>query len=395
MVSATIGKGPEAVQNTIDHVKQSPGGNLGSWLLGLLAVSYFLGVLSSQSFTYFMSYPHDSPWFKRLVIACIVLSILQWTVVFIEAWHWFVDYYGDWTRVVQVPWTVWMEPIIAQLTVFCAQLFFAYRCFILTGRNRVLLILLVAAMTTTVALFTLVGVSLAIDPYNLDLDQKFTIPALAVNLSTDAVITGLSTWKLMTSKKGFNPNTDSVVNKLLAVTWEAAVPPVISASLNIVVFITMSRQNLIYTFFNVLTPRLYVFSLMFTLNSRTAIRSALDGAAAFEGNSAFGLKRLQTESSHFNGKNHRPTTTTVVFAPIGGATRTTATSTTAMTGTIGTIDEHIQGARPISQIEMPVSETDLQIDLDKFDAESGEETDAPPDAVKSAEEGRKSWNITR
>ena len=53
----------------------------------------------------------------------------------------------------------------------------------------------------------------------------------------DCAITGLMTWKLIKSKKGFNPNTDSGLNKLLAVTWEAAALPAAVAITSLAVFI--------------------------------------------------------------------------------------------------------------------------------------------------------------
>ncbi|KAG8930585.1 hypothetical protein FRC02_004006 [Tulasnella sp. 418] len=80
------------------------------------------------------------------------------------------------------------------------------------------------------------------------------------------------TYKLYTSKTGFRHETDDVLVRLIALTWESALPPALCALLNLIFYLAM-QMNAVAMFFNILTPRLYVFSLMHTLNSRPALRS--------------------------------------------------------------------------------------------------------------------------
>lgn len=47
------------------------------------------------------------------------------------------------------------------------------------------------------------------------------------------------TWKLLEGRRGVNRNTDTVLTRLLALTWEAAVPPAVSAIANIAVFLVL------------------------------------------------------------------------------------------------------------------------------------------------------------
>ncbi|KIO33301.1 hypothetical protein M407DRAFT_4061 [Tulasnella calospora MUT 4182] len=96
------------------------------------------------------------------------------------------------------------------------------------------------------------------------------VPALCISLVTDLLITGLTLWKLGRRGKSFSPNTDSILHRLRNVTIEAAAPPAIAAFFNFV--LCFRWRNFSYHWFGLMAPKLYVWSLMFTLNSRVAIR---------------------------------------------------------------------------------------------------------------------------
>jgi len=133
-----------------------------------------------------------------------------------------------------------------------------------------------------------------LDPFYLPLIRAYAFPALATNVAIDMFITCTVSYKLYKSKAGFLEETDSLLTKLLALTWEAATPPALSAILNMIFYIALPRK-LVYIFFNVLTPRLYVFSFMHTLNSRPLIRNPSTNATSNEGTvSNDGVSRRRT-----------------------------------------------------------------------------------------------------
>ncbi|ELU45792.1 NAD binding domain of 6-phosphogluconate dehydrogenase domain-containing protein [Rhizoctonia solani AG-1 IA] len=55
------------------------------------------------------------------------------------------------------------------------------------------------------------------------------------------------------SKKGFNPHTDSVIHRLIVITFEAALPPAISAICDVITSVTQTGN--VHATFNMLTPR--------------------------------------------------------------------------------------------------------------------------------------------
>ncbi len=56
---------------------------------------------------------------------------------------------------------------------------------------------------------------------------------------TDLSINVIVTMYLVNSNSRFNSNTETVLKKLLTVTWSAGIPPTISATLDMITFLTM------------------------------------------------------------------------------------------------------------------------------------------------------------
>ncbi|KAG8930595.1 hypothetical protein FRC01_002549 [Tulasnella sp. 417] len=165
------------------------------------------------------------------------------------------DRFGDYRAFAEVPWQAWTIPITGQVTVFTAQLFFAHRCYTIYNHNKFVFAGLLFGMLASLALFTLVGVFVATDPFNYLVGRKLTakpffdddsaIPAVCVNLVTDLAIAGLTLWKLgARGGKSYSPNTDDVLRRLRYLTVEAAVPPAICALLNMSVYLgTFNSPN--------------------------------------------------------------------------------------------------------------------------------------------------------
>ncbi|KIO34068.1 hypothetical protein M407DRAFT_16980 [Tulasnella calospora MUT 4182] len=97
---------------------------------------------------------------------------------------------------------------------------------------------------------------------------------MSLNVLNDLVISVVVTVKLVRSRSGFNQATDSALRRLLTITWSAGIPPTICATLDMITFFAMPL-NLTHVLFNFFTGRLYVFSMMYALNSRALIREIL------------------------------------------------------------------------------------------------------------------------
>ncbi|KIO33286.1 hypothetical protein M407DRAFT_17845 [Tulasnella calospora MUT 4182] len=315
MFNPTIGKGPDVVPFAVEKAKGDPEGMLGPWFMALIGLTFMMGILAIQVIRYFSTFGYESPGLFAVVVACVVMSLAQWIIVVQVCWNWFV------LQLFAVPpWQAWSSPIIKQTTVAVAQLFFAYRCYTLYGRNKMVLGTLIVGMLAAVALFTVAGVAISIDPYNFNLISQWTTPALCVNLVTDLAIAGMTLWKLGGHKEVvYSSNTNDILRRLRNLTIEAAVPPAICALMNMVFYLSLGATNLIFVWFAIMTPQFYIWSLLLTLNYRLRIRQtfnspnddeALSTHFEFANGPSSNRKRRQTDT-------HR---TTVVFAPMTGTT---------------------------------------------------------------------------
>jgi len=61
--------------------------------------------------------------------------------------------------------------------------------------------------------------------------------------AVDIVITIIVLWKLTKSRGRVSQTTDSMLMKLVAITWEAALPPSLSAITSLVLYLTMVRYS--------------------------------------------------------------------------------------------------------------------------------------------------------
>ncbi|KAG8980744.1 hypothetical protein FRB90_007515, partial [Tulasnella sp. 427] len=66
----------------------------------------------------------------------MILFFSDWSIMMSVEWDWFPAHYGDIRRFVSIPWQVWLEPPIGQLTACTSQIFFAHRCYKLYDRNN-------------------------------------------------------------------------------------------------------------------------------------------------------------------------------------------------------------------------------------------------------------------
>ncbi|KAG8947225.1 hypothetical protein FRC04_010948 [Tulasnella sp. 424] len=339
MMDPVIGKGPSAIDYAIDNAKNNPVGWYGPWLVGLMALTLMAGIVTSQATRYFSTFGFESRGLFTVVVLSILLMLTQWIAILNVSWVWFVARFGDYRAFAEVPWEAWLTPIIGQVTAFISQLFFAHRCYTLYHRNKLIFGGLLFGMFTSLALFIMVGVVVATDPFNIVLGRSLTIPACCVNLATDLAIAGLTLWKLgLRGGQSYSANTDDVLHRLRNLTIEAAVPPAICALLNVLVYLETNGKNLAYTAFGIITPSLYVCSLLFTLNSRRSIRQKFNAPNEGGGPYDIGFELSNVLGSGSKARQTESRRTTIVFAPITGPTF-------AANASMGVVDERVEGSQ--------------------------------------------------
>ncbi|KAK0462998.1 uncharacterized protein EV420DRAFT_1745552 [Desarmillaria tabescens] len=94
----------------------------------------------------------------------------------------------------------------------------------------------------------------------------------ATAFAADVLLSSSTAWFLLKNRKYVMPQTASLLNALVRLTFQTAVLPAICAMINLI-FVYVQSKNVVSVFIQAL-PKLYAISMMWTLNARRAIRVA-------------------------------------------------------------------------------------------------------------------------
>jgi len=100
------------------------------------------------------------------------------------------------------------------------------------------------------------------------------ILSMVFSAAMDVTLTTFLTFFLFRSRSSAATNRfRKVLYGLIAITWESALPPCVCAIATLVVFVRWAEHNYWNLVFQAILGKLYVISLLFTLNSRTDLRA--------------------------------------------------------------------------------------------------------------------------
>ncbi|KAG8940900.1 hypothetical protein FRC04_004883 [Tulasnella sp. 424] len=228
MTPFPIGRPPAIVQLNAQQVQNDPGGSLGPWLLALVGITFMMVRISQNALA-----PRVA---RSLLNSETSIGHPGHSIdeIFLRVWL------RRTAHVYAGGILYFAVDVVSRLTAFTSQLFFAYRCYLLYNRSKLVLGGLLLGMSTTLALFGVIGGALATAPFTSYLPKTLIIPALTINLATDIAIAGLTLWKLgARGKQAGSPKTENALRRLRNVTVEAAVPPAICAILNMITYLTL------------------------------------------------------------------------------------------------------------------------------------------------------------
>ncbi|KAJ7915340.1 hypothetical protein B0H13DRAFT_2324436 [Mycena leptocephala] len=149
------------------------------------------------------------------------------------------------------------------------------RVFRLTKRNWFLLAFLSASASLGIAggvTFTDLIYKPTDGTHVIRFDTAMTIMLVGL-LLCDTTITGTMFVCLLKSKTGFH-STDSLINRIVRLTWMSAFPPTLCAVLNLAFYISVKDSDT-FVSFNIVLSYLASISMMYTINSRQSTQSGI------------------------------------------------------------------------------------------------------------------------
>ncbi|KAG8706910.1 hypothetical protein FRC08_000799 [Ceratobasidium sp. 394] len=249
----------------------------GATYIGVVLATFFYGILTLQTYIYWVRYVHD-PRFERLfVVALWVIDTLQ--LVFIcHMQYWYViENFANPVALQYNNWSFNMEVGLTAIITFMVQAFFARRAWQFTSRvgNRMTATPKTKVLGGLIGLISLMqlgfgmgcfGMVWVLKMYQQFIGYRWLVAGWLTSAALcDVLIVYMLSTALMTQRTGFG-RTDALIDKLLRYTINTGLLTSIIAIVDLIAFCTMN--NLVHLCFNFILGKLYTNTLLATLNAR-------------------------------------------------------------------------------------------------------------------------------
>ncbi|KAJ7441098.1 hypothetical protein FB451DRAFT_1441524 [Mycena latifolia] len=255
--------------------KHNASGRLGPWNMGAMFAWLLQGILLSQASFYFSTYKNDSGLTRVFISLVAVLNVFKSVMCGSTLWVRSVDKFGDWNGITHGYWPQRTQVLVSELICFTVHIYFILRVFRLTKRNWYLLAFLSCCASLGISggiLFTKLIYQPTDGTHVIRFGTAMIIMLVGL-LSCDVTITGTMFFCLLKSKTGFN-STDSLINRIVRLTWMTAFPPTLCAVLNLAFYIAVPNSDT-FVAFNIVLSYLSSISMMYTINSRKITQSGI------------------------------------------------------------------------------------------------------------------------
>ncbi|KAJ7725549.1 hypothetical protein B0H16DRAFT_1781853 [Mycena metata] len=248
---------------------------LGPWLVGGCLDLFLQGILMAQFVNYFTFYKDDKMALRIIVIILLLLTILKSIHAFAIIWIQSIVYFGDLQGAILLNYTTWWQsgnPLMVALIGFYVQLYFCWRLWGISKKwyvvGPIALLFLFGFISIVVGTYFITVVNLA------EITNWFAAHLSSV-FAGDIIMCFTTAHFLLKTKNDVLPQTVGLITALVRLTFQTAAPAALCAMFNLI----FSQHNpggsgIISTAFNMMLPKLYAVSMMWTLNARRTIRVA-------------------------------------------------------------------------------------------------------------------------
>ncbi|KAF5341543.1 hypothetical protein D9758_012559 [Tetrapyrgos nigripes] len=239
----------------------------GPSLIGILFAMILYGVSLTQMYFYFKLYKDDKWWTKYVLLALLVFDTAIVALDFEFLYKCLVSQFGFPESAAKAGWAFGINRGLTGCVGTIVQIFFAWRVQKLTGYT---------AATALISLLSFVGLggSIALSVIlaqvtfaDFDAFKTCAIVWLIATATADITITVILIFYLRSRKSGINQS-NQVIDRIIRMTMETGSLTTIFAIMDLVCYLTMGNVNGAHITFQVILSKLYINSLLTTLNSR-------------------------------------------------------------------------------------------------------------------------------
>lgn len=284
----------------LSHIKST----LGAILVGCVLSAALSGMTIVQTFLYFRLLPKDPPRVKFMVIGLFLLDTSHAALMCASTWEYLILNFGNEAIADNIPISIALTVAFTAGITFIVQLFFSHRVFQLSRKNWCITVPLVmlscgrlgAALVSTTKMGELESFHLFVEGYG----YVFTL-GLSQACVVDIGITAAMCYYLHTSRTG-SGETDHLIDAIMLYTFNNGALTCVTTIISMICWLAMPR-NLVFLGLHFAISKLYVNSLLATLNSRRSIRKR-PKMGKVEGDHAL---PVMFPSSHSNPRSHSRT----------------------------------------------------------------------------------------
>jgi len=247
-------------------------------LIGTLFNWTLFGVLSVQTYVYYLNFPDDKLWNKLLVYGTYIFEVVQTAMTGSVLYFWFASGYGDLIDLGQVQISPVETPIFCGIIAGVVQCFFAYRIFTLRRSYLWICVLIVLiAIAQTAGAIAVGWLSLKFEQFALfhesvTLTQTAYVWLLGDTLC-DILIAGTMLWLYYSSRQEGLKNGTRILGRLVRLIVETNTLTAAIALTSFVCYVTLPNSSL-FIATTLVMGKLYSNTLLVTFNNRIGLRKA-------------------------------------------------------------------------------------------------------------------------
>ncbi|KAF5343942.1 hypothetical protein D9756_005762 [Leucocoprinus leucothites] len=244
---------------------------IGPTLVGSLISYCVLGISIMQLYLYHLYFPNDQRWIKTLVYTVVALDVFQSVVVAENCWHSLVSGWGREEDLLFPGWSFIALPIVSGTVALMVQSFYAWRIYLLGKWKIVPGVIIFFGMASCAGAC---AISFGFIPLkDLRLLHKPNMTArtyvwLGGAALTDVIISLSMLYLLFGARQSKFGRTQRLINRLIRLTIETGVVTATTASLELILFLTLPSTNSMHLVPALNLCKVYANALLASLNSR-------------------------------------------------------------------------------------------------------------------------------
>ncbi|KAJ7728430.1 hypothetical protein DFH07DRAFT_222701 [Mycena maculata] len=255
---------------------------VGPYVIGTCIELVFQGILSAQFVSYFTTYRKDPLAMKVLVAILVFATYAKSIQAFTILWYQTTVNFGDLNADLDLRHGAWYASssgLTASAIVLYVQIYFTVRFFRVSHKWYLavpLSFIFIVGFIFQIVTCREVVLGAAYDIEVAALDNVYVV----LILIGDTLLTSGLAFCLIKSRRSVSiPQTVGKLSSLIRLTFQTAAPATVCALTNFIFYLTFPEvyplsRGLASMATNIVLPKLYAFSMMWTLNVRRDIRTA-------------------------------------------------------------------------------------------------------------------------